>query len=215
MDKRRLGLGLLFFILPLTAHADRHKIGFRGAITDAKRSSLKGGQFSIEFPVARKGAKPPCGCCTLPLPDCCGGKQAPPECCVKEPSPDCSKGGTGEASHPKEKRTLSAVLEGSFVTGEHEGEDLDQATYLSGLRYSFNHPGQERVHLYLQGLVGGSHDSRGEIRDRPLVVGSLGLHYRANDRWGVSLQVDRSVLLAGSKEWYTSISLGLVLRLEP
>lgn len=207
MDKRCYGLGLLFVMLPLTAHADRHKIGLRGAVTYAKRSALKGGLLSTEIPLARKVPKPDCCCCcTQPLPDCCG----------KQASPDCGQGESTPASAPREKRTLSAVLEGSIVTGEHEGEDLVQATYLSGLRYSFNHPGQDHVQIYLQGLVGGSHDSRGEVRDRPLAALGGGLHIPLTDShvWAISLQVDRYALLGGSTEWYTEVSLGLVWRLE-
>ena len=50
MDTRRLGLVVLAFLLPVMAHADRHKIGFRGALVDARRSNIWGLQFSADFP---------------------------------------------------------------------------------------------------------------------------------------------------------------------
>lgn len=192
MDKRRLCLVLLFCTLPVAAHADRHKKGFRVAGAKTERSNLKGWQFSTEFPLARKEAKAGCCCCTQASPD-----------------------GTQDGAAPTpEERTLSAVLEGGIVAGEHEGEDLVQITYLSGLRYSFNRPFQKRVQVFVQALVGGSHDSRGKVHDQPLATGGVGLHVPVRDWWGISVEVDRCVLMAGAKEWYTEISVGLVWRLE-
>lgn len=182
MDKRRVILVVLLCLLPLPARADRHKIGFRGAVPYAERSSLKGVGFSTDFPLARK---------------------------------EVSATGNG-ADH-----TFSAILEGSVVWGEHEGEDLTQTTYLSGLRASLNRIKEGPLDVFAQVLVGGSHDSRGEIQNQPVVAGGVGLHFhfaaptpdRARE-WGVSLQIDRYVLLSGTKEWYTNISLGIVLRIE-
>jgi hypothetical protein len=119
-----------------------------------------------------------------------------------------------QAAPPPEKRTLSAVFEGSIVDGEHDDGDLVQITYLSGLRYSFNHPMQKYVQFYVQTLVGGSHDSLGEIRDQPLAKFGVGLLVPVRHWWALSFEVERCVLMAGSKEWYTKGSLGFVWRLE-
>jgi hypothetical protein len=215
MDKRRLGLGLLLFALPLTAHADRHKIGMRMAFANAQRSSLKGGQFSTEIPLARKGKSRCCCCCAEPRPDCCG-KDPSSDCCGKDASAGCPPEGSLPAPEAGAKRTLSAVLEGSVVAGDHEGEHLEQFSYLSGLRFSLNkHKGiEEKVEAYVQALVGGSHDSRGEIQDRPQVGFGAGVFVpvKAWRGWGVSFQVDRYGLLGESAEWFTCYSLGIVWR---
>jgi hypothetical protein len=51
MDTRRFVPALLVLMLPIEAHADRHKIGFRNGVADAERSSLWGPSFSTDFTI--------------------------------------------------------------------------------------------------------------------------------------------------------------------
>jgi hypothetical protein len=59
MNTRRASLALLVLLLPAAAHADRHKIGFRGGWAWPKRSSLDGLQLALDVPL--KGQLKPGG----------------------------------------------------------------------------------------------------------------------------------------------------------
>jgi hypothetical protein len=175
MDTRRIYLVLLALLLPVVAQADRHRMGGRLGLTDARRSNLWGVGTSFDLPLVLK----------------------------RDASAPTGRG---------EDHTFSAIVELSIVWGTHDGEDLTQFTYLSGLRYSLNKIPWRKLELYVQGLVGGWHSNREDVRDLPVAAVGAGLYYPFNgEKVGVSLQVDR-YLPQGPPEAYTQISLGLVLR---
>jgi hypothetical protein len=114
-----------------------------------------------------------------------------------------------------QRHTFSAIVEGSVAWGEHEGADISQFTYLSGLRYSLKPKDNGReFEIYLQGLVGGWHSDSGEESDVPVAAVGAGVYCPLSsdsETWGLSFQVDR-YFPQGHLEAYTQISLGLVLR---
>jgi hypothetical protein len=176
MFSRRLGLALLVLLLPVVAHADRHRIGGRIAGADAHRSNLFGGGTSLDFPLSWKR--------------------------------DYS------APSKEEDHTFSAIVELSLVTGTHDGENLTQFTYLSGLRYSLNKIPWKEIEFYAQALVGGWHSNRGDVRDLPVAALGVGVYHpfsTEDEKVGISFQVDR-YFPQGAPQAYWQFSIGLVLR---